>query len=768
MNKLFNLLNDAFNDGDLQTFCFKYFGEVHNNFGEGQDKAVKICNLIDHCRKHDQLNLLYEKIKEERPKMYAKYETRLPKDISGISSQKPLNQTSNVVSKYLDNIPSINFNEVIGREENLEDLKTNLDARNNPVVIQGMGGIGKSTLAKAFINRYQNDYKHLLWIDGKNGIREGFSNNPTLVHNLNLKDYIESSSPDINSERVLELILNKLKNLNTNPDQHNLLIVDDAQNDIEIYAEKISLQPYWKVLLTSRNKLIGFEEYKLDFLSEENAIDLFLLYYHKEDRDQKEIIRQIINIVGLHTLTIELLAKTAQSNRDLSLNILKDRLNEKGLNLAEAVKVKTTYDKVKVETYIFKCLETAFDLAELTQDNFAIDILIQFSVIPTNYISYPTLKELLQIDFDKLTTFNEKLNELRDKGWISENEQGFKMHEVVQDVLRYKLQPDFIKCEKLIRSIRDKIEPISQEDNFLEQLKWIEYAQKIDDHITEKNDLMAEIHAYLAKLYHTTNDIDRAIKLREKTLEYLSPKCLDLLPFLSSTMAGLGMNYQMKGFLQKALALFENSLQIDQMIFGDKHVKILRRWIDIASIHHTLGDFDQAIVILEGERKRFECILEEDQHDLFILKQNLGACYLDKGQTEDAKGLLIPLYNSIDKYKDTPLIIIHTQENMGRLYILLEEFTLAKEYLEASKQLHIDTYGLDSYINSNGEFCFMSLYMEQGLYQEVIDNLRDNLITYCQNLGQQSLRAQNIKSKLIEVYMKLGRDEEAEILLNEI
>ncbi|MCU0393866.1 MAG: hypothetical protein MUE81_22375 [Thermoflexibacter sp.] len=70
---LFELLNQAFDDGSLQNFCFLYFPEVEGNFALGQTKNQKIIALLTHCEQHLKLRELEERIKEERPAMYQQF-----------------------------------------------------------------------------------------------------------------------------------------------------------------------------------------------------------------------------------------------------------------------------------------------------------------------------------------------------------------------------------------------------------------------------------------------------------------------------------------------------------------------------------------------------------------------------------------------------------------------------------------------------------------------------------------------------------------------
>jgi len=72
-NKLFELINNSFDDDMLQTFCMSYFYEVFNDFANGQTKSQRIRMLIIYCKKHFKTKELLEKIKEENPVQYGFY-----------------------------------------------------------------------------------------------------------------------------------------------------------------------------------------------------------------------------------------------------------------------------------------------------------------------------------------------------------------------------------------------------------------------------------------------------------------------------------------------------------------------------------------------------------------------------------------------------------------------------------------------------------------------------------------------------------------------
>jgi hypothetical protein len=71
------LLNAAFNDEELQTFCFDYFRSVYDNFGGGTSKGDKIQSLLDYCERENRIPDLLARVRHAKPTKYAEFESGL-------------------------------------------------------------------------------------------------------------------------------------------------------------------------------------------------------------------------------------------------------------------------------------------------------------------------------------------------------------------------------------------------------------------------------------------------------------------------------------------------------------------------------------------------------------------------------------------------------------------------------------------------------------------------------------------------------------------
>ena len=85
------------------------------------------------------------------------------------------------------------------------------------------------------------------------------------------------------------------------------------------------------MLLTSREKIADFNTYFLEELNDDDALKLFTRYYKR--KDEEAIILKACNIVGNHTLTVELLAKTLSKLPNKNATYLCEQLEQNSLNI---------------------------------------------------------------------------------------------------------------------------------------------------------------------------------------------------------------------------------------------------------------------------------------------------------------------------------------------------------------------------------------------------------------------------------------------------
>ncbi len=71
------LVTAAFTDEKLTAICFDHFRSVYEDFSSDMGKGRKVQRLLDHCARHDKLEILLRLIGEHNPAQYARFEPRL-------------------------------------------------------------------------------------------------------------------------------------------------------------------------------------------------------------------------------------------------------------------------------------------------------------------------------------------------------------------------------------------------------------------------------------------------------------------------------------------------------------------------------------------------------------------------------------------------------------------------------------------------------------------------------------------------------------------
>lgn len=67
-----NFLKDAFNDEELETFCFDYFPAVQKDFSARMSKGDKIQMLLRTCQEREGVQALFQAFQERLPDLYRK------------------------------------------------------------------------------------------------------------------------------------------------------------------------------------------------------------------------------------------------------------------------------------------------------------------------------------------------------------------------------------------------------------------------------------------------------------------------------------------------------------------------------------------------------------------------------------------------------------------------------------------------------------------------------------------------------------------------
>lgn len=618
-----------------------------------------------------------------------------------------------LVAKRLTKLPTLDLEkEFFGREEDLQRLSKKLENSTKVVLMNGLGGIGKTVLATAYTQTQQQHYDHIAWINRGEDLINSFALNGDLAETLGMP--IEKDDPP---EERFPRILHKLRNLPGN----NLLVIDNAQQQVaqkEIY-NLLPGHPNWRVLLTSRLDLPQFDPIRLDTLGTEAAKQLFQEHY-QGNYTEVELV-ELLQEIGYHTLTIELLARLLNRlNNLMSVSELTAIMREKQLDDPDLQEL--IYSRHSgTERGIYLHLMKAFELTNLTEKE--IWLLKQFIVLPAEQYPVTKLADLLD---KKPLSLNKTLNNLAEKGWITKHEdKSFSIHHLIRKVTEYQLNPRWKDLDRLTKVLINK-------------LYHNEYGNPVTDNFPS---------------------VQYAVSVA-KYLEAIGQPNFNLQENLAITLQDLG-DYK------SAMPLMRKAMLSAEMILGPKDNVTIRRYSNFATILHALGHFQEAKELLE---KAVE--LSEEEHnvkpdEIAARYSNLALVLKDLGDYLRAKELLkkAVLITENSALSNTPSLALR-YSNLATVLQELGEYEEAKIILEKSLDLDIKHLGPQHPNTSirQANLGVVLLYLgnyerAKSLLQEALISARSNfppehptIATYCSNLGTaiQQLGEYEIAKELLQ------------------
>ena len=309
----------------------------------------------------------------------------------------------------------------VGRENEIEEIHHKL-SENRILFLSGIGGIGKSELAKHYAQKYKADYDAIVFAPYVSDV------NMLLQDDTAIPLYNFSRYPE---EKPEEYCARKLRKLQELCNERTLFVVDNLDREDDPDLNKL-LDLGCKLLITTRMVFFDYgygQQLYLDALCSRNSIlEIFHKHYTKPLTEEEAVcVEQIIDLVAGHTMTVELLAKQMMAGRVKPDKMLA-KLQDGGISESGKEKVRSGKDGVLSAQSVYGHIQALFDLSELNEDERY--ILANLSLIPHTGIS----TELFH-DWCELQNYD-CINQLVAVGWIrlDEGKDYVSLHPVIRDV----------------------------------------------------------------------------------------------------------------------------------------------------------------------------------------------------------------------------------------------------------------------------------------------------------------------------------------------
>jgi tetratricopeptide (TPR) repeat protein len=551
---------------------------------------------------------------------------------------------------------------LIGREEDLQMLEERIKETDRVLLVNGLGGIGKTEVCKRFFMEHYKEFAFAGWIDYVFSIKE------SMVNKINT-NIIKVSEKDTLDERFNK-IMDFLKNL----EEDVLLVIDNIEDPEDEHLDTLTALPInFKVIANSRLHMEGFEVHTLDFLTPDCCKALFYHYYQGERHD--EFVEKIVERCGLHTLTVELLARTAH-NAAMPVKTLYETLEGQGFNLNDVIgdKVHTFWHNEKEKKRFFDHLLKIFAISDMTDAE--LNILVNLSVLPAIYIPISDFSEWMKLE-DK-----EAINGLVRKGWLRRDKFNIFMHQVIQEVIRYKTTPDAEQCKNLITALKSKLY-LEPGDNPINKKEFVIFADSLVRHIDENDEELAALANNLSTIYKALGKLQHALEFQKKALEIRENVLDKQHPDLAQSYNNLSDIYQDLGQLEQALEFQKKALDIRENVLDKLHPDLANSYNNLSTIYQDLGQLEQALEFQKKSIKICEKALDKEHPHLATAYNNLSMIYQALGKLQHAlefqKKALDIRENVLDKQHPS---LATSYNNLSTIYFDMKDYGPAKRYAE--------------------------------------------------------------------------------------
>lgn len=496
------------------------------------------------------------------------------------------------------NVPFDRNPNFTGRGKALGDLRESLAGKSagKPVVISGLGGIGKTQLALEYCYKHRFDYRTVWWINAEEAttLALGYSK---LARTLGLNFPVETSLDEV--RHVLRRILSQ---------RSDWLIVLDNAPDAETVKNYLPTGPSGAVIVTSRNARWE-ERYRVMALDRLTRNESIAFLRKRTNRiDPNEVASKLAQALGDLPLALEQAAAV---------------INESGIGFAEYL--------ARFETHWAELLqrgrgggdypdsvamtwEISFRAVEETSE--AAAHLLAFAAClgpdPIKKLfliqSYNYVPESLQPVLFSENALDDAIGTLGRYSLVEEQGDSIVLHRLVSGLTRRRLSDEerFTWIDVALRRVTESFDFQSADvstwaacgELVSKALAVSRYAEAAGVSLIRVAGLLDQVGRYLLK----TAQFEEARQTLSRAMAIYESLCGDDHPKVSAVANNLGRVLTRLGENEQARWCFERALQIDKATYGDDDTHVATVANNYGMALHVCGQ-------VEAAREQFEFAL---------------------------------------------------------------------------------------------------------------------------------------------------------------
>jgi tetratricopeptide (TPR) repeat protein len=649
------------------------------------------------------------------------------------------------IPRHLTNSIPRNADHVLGRDKELAAIATQLANNRATVLVNGIGGMGKTSVAAKYIVQQYGHYAHIAWLTVSGTIEETFINNTVLLAALHITKNVQELVEGKNIRGAFELVFKKLNDLT------DTLVVLDNANVLEDLLQHKNLfdNAHCHILLTSRTLPQAWQIVQIKPLPNEIALEVFRRHAPSVAPDPKgeqkahegvpvsdKDLLKLLKHLDFHTLLIELVAKSAQASA-IPFATLQDIIQKQFIHNpllskrkvetgTHGISVEDNAQRAKVEDYIWLIFENIADISTEAKE-----ILKAIALLP---VATPYDDDFLETHIQSFgieSDVIEILDNLVERGWLEPDKKdgkpAYKLHTLIADVVIKHLGLTVEFAEAYIIRVANLIYYDAQDPK------------------------------------HNLFKINENRPLAERLSDLFFDENTEGVSYLLDRLGYLEENF---GFYKKAAEYGERALQIAESIFDKNHKTIAARQSNLANVYQNLGKYEEAAALLETALVSDLTNFGQEHPYVALRKSNLAAVYWSLGKYEQAEVFWEATLESDMKFfgQEHPKTAMN-KSNLAVVYQSLGKYEQAAALLETALASDLKNFSTEHPEIAVRQNNLANVYRDLGKNEQAAVLLETALASDLKNFGEEHPNVARCQWNLAWVYIKTDRKHEAKVLL---
>lgn len=497
----------------------------------------------------------------------------------------------------------------VGRTEELETLQKALEEHVKPIVISGLGGMGKTELAIRFGQLQKERRVH--YVRFSESFRQTVSGPMALgVENLVRTGSDGKARPE---EEIYREVMELLKSFGPN----ELLIIDNVDGEVGNLGDL--KDDAFDALCALRCSLVLTTRFEAPGAVKVERMDNKILYriFRKHALAlPEEQMDDLIEAVDGHTMTIDLIARTLKSGwRPVTAEMMLEALKNSTLAMEKYKKIPTDYNRAKEQVQIYGHLCMVFDMAGIPED--ARTALRCATLLPEGGME----AELFGMSLPEAV--QDTLDPLMDRGWLRLTDSRMvDIHPVIRLVCREELKPTDKNCGEFLRAVWGQYD----QEHF-DNKKFSKMAELFTAASRWLKDSGGDWAACAGEIWYGVGAYAKAYHYAQCQLDIRKEFLLEDQLELADAYYQMGKACDAVGKYRSALEYLFKAMELRKKKLPPEHLDLAKIYRDIGAVLVTQEQFQDALKYSKKALEIYEKILPMDDLELARAYCGLGGIY---------------------------------------------------------------------------------------------------------------------------------------------